>query len=54
MTLHTKYQGSMPCGFRQDVFMFFLNKPIHVTTRVGSFFAPGAYLNKVFISKIYF
>ena len=27
MMLHTKYQGSRPCGFRQDFFMFYLYKP---------------------------
>ena len=36
-----KYQGSMPCVFRQeDFFMFFLYKPLdvkHVTPRVGLF-----------------
>ena len=29
MMLHTKYQGSSPCGFGQgDLFMFFLYKPM--------------------------
>ena len=41
---HTKYQGSRPYGFRQEVFFMFL--PIkayvqHVTSGVGPFFAPG-------------
>ena len=45
MVLHTKYQGSRPCGFRQEDFFMFL--PIlvyvnHVTPRAGSFLAPGA------------
>ena len=32
MMLHTKYQGSRPCGFRQeDLFMFFpLQEVFHV------------------------
>ena len=29
MMLHTKYQGSLPCGFRQEeFFMFSLYKPM--------------------------
>ena len=41
MMLHTKYQDSRPCGFRQEAFfMFFLYKPgyvKHVTHGAGSF-----------------
>ena len=46
MMLHTKYQGSRPCGFRQEDFFMFL--PIlvlffkHVTPETGSFLDPGA------------
>ena len=44
MMLHTKYQGSRPCGFRREDFFMFL--PIlvydkHVTPGAGSFLAPG-------------
>ena len=46
MMLHTKYQGSRPCGFRQEDFFMFLHVK-HVTTvggggGGGSFLAPGA------------
>ena len=45
MMLHTKYQGSRSCGFRQEDFFMFL--PIlvyvkHVTPRAGLFWAQGA------------
>ena len=45
MMMHTKYQGSMPCGFRQEYFFKLL--PIlvygkHVTPGAGSFLDPGA------------
>ena len=48
--LHTKYQGSMLCGFRQEVCscLFFHVFPIyalyvkHVTAGGGPFLAPGA------------
>ena len=45
MMLHTKFQGSGPCGFRQEDFFMF--HPIsvyvkHVTPGAGSFLAPGA------------
>ena len=49
MMLHTKYEGSRPCGFRQeDFFMVF---PIqayvkHVTPGVGQFWPEGYNLNK--------
>ena len=48
--LHTKYQGSRPCGFiQEDSFMFF---PIsayvkHVTPGVGPFWPLGHNLNKL-------
>ena len=45
MMLHTKYQGSRPCGFRQEDF-FHVSPYIiyvkHVTPGAGSFLAPGA------------
>ena len=46
MMLLTKYQGSRPCGFRQEDFFMFL--PIlvhvkHVTPGAGSFLATWAY-----------
>ena len=50
MMLHTKYQGSRPCGFRQeDRFMFL---PIlvyvkHVTPRQGHFWPQGHNLNEL-------
>ena len=49
MMLHTKYQGSRPCGIRQDdLFMFF---PIlvyvkHVTPGRGHLWPQGHNLNK--------
>ena len=46
MMLYTKYQGSRPCGFRQEDFFMFLPiksymyvKP--VTHEAGPFLAPG-------------
>ena len=50
MMLHTKYQGSRPCGFRQEDFFMFL--PIlvyvkHVNPGAGSFLAPGALFKKL-------
>ena len=49
MKLHTKYQGSRPSDFRQEVFMFF---PIqayvkHVTPGAGHFLPLGHNLNKL-------
>ena len=44
LTLHTKYQGSMPNGFRQEEFiMFSLYKPICKTChpRGGAIFGPS-------------
>ena len=44
MMLHTKHQGSRPCGFRQeDIFMFLPIKAYvkHVTPEAGPFLAPG-------------
>ena len=48
--LHTKYQGSRPCGFRQEVFIMFL--PIlvyvkHVTLGQEHFWPQGQNLNKL-------
>ena len=50
MMLHTKYQGSMPCGFRQEnVFMFLPIKAYvkHVTTVPGHFWPQVHNLNKL-------
>ena len=49
MMLHTKYQGSRPCGFRQEGFFRFLSILVyvkHVTPGAGSFFAPGALIKQ--------
>ena len=48
--LHTKYQGSWPCGFRQEDFFMFL--PLlayvkHVTPGPGHFRPQGHNLNKL-------
>ena len=50
MMLHTKYQGSRPCGFRQEDFFMFL--PIlayvkHLTMGLGHFWPHGYNLNKL-------
>ena len=45
MMLHTKYQGSRPCGFKQEDLFMFLPKLVyvkHVTPRAGSFLASGS------------
>ena len=50
MILHTKYQGSRPCGFRQaDVFMFLPIKAYvkPVTPEAGHFWPKGYNLNKL-------
>ena len=50
MMLHTKYQGSRPCGFRQeDYFMFLLLNAYvkHVTPGWGHFWPKGHNLNKL-------
>ena len=50
MMLHAKYQGSMPCGFRQeDLFMFLLIFVYvkHVTPGRGYFWPQGHDLNKL-------
>ena len=46
--LHTKYQGSRPCWFRQYFFHVFPIKIYvkHVIPRVGPFLAPGAYFEQ--------
>ena len=44
MMLHTKYQGSRLCGFRQEDFSMFLPIKVYVkqmTPGAGSFLAPG-------------
>ena len=44
MILHTKYQGSGPCGFRQEDFFMLLSIYAyvkHVTPGAGPFLAPG-------------
>ena len=45
MALHTRYQGSTPCGFRQeDFFMFFPIKAyVKPVTPGGSHFWPQGY-----------
>ena len=43
--LHTKYQGSRPCGFRQDFFHIASVK--HVTPGLGHFWPQGYNLNKL-------
>ena len=50
MMLHTKYQGSRPCGFRPEDFFIFLpikayEKP--VTPGRGHFWPQGYNLNKL-------
>ena len=50
MMLHTKYQGTRPCGFRQvDFFHIFPIKAHvkHVTHGAGPFLAPRYNLNKL-------
>ena len=44
MMLHTKYQGYMPCGFRQEDFFMFLPIKAYVklvTTEAGPILAQG-------------
>ena len=44
---HTKYQGEMPCDFRQNLFVFPLQAYVkHVTHGKGQFFGPRAILWK--------
>ena len=50
MMLHTKYQGSRSCGFRQeDFFMFLPSKAYekHVTPEASHFWPQGYNLNKL-------
>ena len=50
MMLHTKYQGSRPCGFRQEDFFMFLPILVDVklvTPRRGDFWPQGHNLNKL-------
>ena len=43
MMLHTKYQGSMPCGFMQEFFSYVPYTSLTKTfdPGVGPFLAPG-------------
>ena len=47
--LHTKYQGSRPCGFRQEDFSCFSSISLckHVTPGVGQIWPLGQHLNKL-------
>ena len=45
MMLHTKYQGSRPCSFRQEDFFMFPIK--HVTPGRAHFWPQGYSLNKL-------
>ena len=49
MMLHTKYQGSMPCGVRQEDFFRFTYISLCKTCDpgVGPFLPQGHHLNKV-------
>ena len=44
--LHTKYEGSWPCGFKQEVLDYFMFSYLayvnHVTQEAGTFIVPGA------------
>ena len=44
--LHSKYESSVPCGFREDFFYVFPIVSLWdlMTPRVGPFFTPGAWL----------
>ena len=49
MMLHTKYQSSMPCGFRQEDFFMFLTIKAYVKTvtpKAGPFWPQCYNLNK--------
>ena len=50
MMLHTKYQGSRPCGFRQEDFFMFLHildYVKHVTPSWSQFWPQGHNLIKI-------
>ena len=49
MILHTKYQGSRPCGFRQEDFFMFLPIKAYVkpVNPGGHFWPQGYNLNKL-------
>ena len=49
MMLHIKYQGSRPCGFRQEIFSCFPYISLCKTcdSRGGLFLTQGHYLNKL-------
>ena len=47
MMLQTKYQGSRPCGFREELFcMFSSYKPIQTCEQVGPYWLNGHILYK--------
>ena len=54
MKIHTTYQGSRPCAFRQDFFMFFLYIKYKCKIYKIGPVVSDKYILKVFISKIYF
>ena len=50
MMLHTNYQGSMPCGFRQEDFLLIFSIKAyvkHVTSWAGPFLPQGYNLNRL-------
>ena len=56
MMLHTKYQGSMPCGFKQEIFFMFLPIKAYVTPVTpgrGHFWPKGYNLNKLGIIDLH-
>ena len=57
MMLHTKYQGSRPCGFRQENLFMFLPKNTYVkpvTLMRGHFWPQGYNLNKLGRGSLYY
>ena len=51
--LHTKYQGSMLCGFRRIFHVFPIYAYVkHVTPRAGPFWPQGHNLNKLSIGLL--
>ena len=49
MVLHAKYQGSWPCGFREEVFLSFPYNPYvkSLTPEQSHFWLQGYNLNKL-------
>ena len=49
MMLHTRYQGSRPCGFRQEAISYFPYRGLCKTfdPRAGHFWSQGHNLNKL-------